>query len=211
MNQVENLKKLNNLSYFDKNTLSQIIELSENSLYANIKRWLNDGHLVQLKKGLYVTKEYLNSQRNKDIYFEFVANQLKVPSYLSLEYVLQKHSMLSEAIFAITSVTKKSKREYSNKLGKFIYRNIKAALFCGFDITDRDGFQIKVATKSKALFDYLYLKLYRVKLIDRKIIESFRLNFDEFSQKDLREFKKYCELTGISKFDELPKIIRELL
>ena len=49
MNQVLKLKKLANLGFFDKNTLAQFMELSENSLYANIKRWLKSGVLIQLK------------------------------------------------------------------------------------------------------------------------------------------------------------------
>ena len=57
MNQVKKLKNLEKLSYFDKNTLAQYIELSDNSLYANIKRWLKNGRIIQIKKGMYVTPE----------------------------------------------------------------------------------------------------------------------------------------------------------
>ncbi|HQH81130.1 MAG TPA: hypothetical protein PK599_07040, partial [bacterium] len=204
MNQVDKLKKLNKFSYFDMNTLSQIIDISQNSLYSNVKRWLKNAKLIQLKKGFYVTGEYFNNNFKKDSYFEFVANKLCEPSYLSGEYVLQQYNILSEAVYAMTSVTLKGKREYKNNLGRFIYRNIKDDLFDGYVIVEKDGFQIKIATKAKALFDYLYLKFYRIKNIDSKKLDSLRLNLEGFSKKDLKEFSKYCEMTGITKFKLLP-------
>lgn len=207
MNQVKKLKQLANLSHFDKNTLSQMIEISDNSLYANIKRWLKEGELIQLKKGLYVTKEYLNRASNREVYNEFIANKLREPSYLSLEYILQKHSLLSEAVFGITSITLKSKRKYHNDLGLFIYQSIKEKLFTGYDIKRKNNFEIKEATKAKALFDYLYLKLWRVKSINIELFDSLRLNLDEFTEGDLKEFLGYCQLSGVEKFNNLPKLI----
>src|SRR5262245_49587671 len=152
MKQVPNLVKLSSLSYFDKETLSQIIEVSENSLYADIKRWLKRGDLVHLKKGWYVTDAYLRSLADRDAYLDFLANKLREPSYLSLEYVLQKHGLLTEAVYALTSVTLKATRTYKNEFGVYFYRNIKEELFEGFRIVNRGGFEIKEATKAKALF-----------------------------------------------------------
>src|SRR3990167_5793664 len=178
MNQVGKLKKLSNLSYFDKNTLSQFIDISDNSLYANIKRWLKSGVLIQLKKGLYVSADFFKTLKGLDAYVEFVANKLHGPSYLSTEYILQKHSMLSEAAYGLTSVALKSTRSYKNSLGIFMYRNIKPALFKGYTIREKDGFQITSATKAKALFDFFYYRLLRAEDVNDELIESFRLNYD---------------------------------
>ncbi len=210
MNQVKNLEKLSSLSYFDKETLAQVIEVSDNSLYANIKRWLKKGELVQLKKGWYVTEAYLRRLGDPDAYRSFIANKLREPSYLSLEQVLQRHNILTEAVFAFTSVTLKSRRVYKNKLGVYFYRNLKSDLFKGYRIVSRSGFDIKEATKAKALFDYLYLRLWRVKTIDKELIRSFRLNLDEVSPRDLGEFSHYCEESGFKKLSVLPKLLRGL-
>lgn len=210
MNQVKNLQKLSALSYFDKETLSQFVDISDNSLYANIKRWLKKGELIQLKKGRYVTKEFVQNLDDADAYRSFIANKLREPSYLSLEYVLQKYNILTEAVFAFTSITLKTRRRYKNKLGVFIYKNIKEKLFKGYAIFSRAGFDIKEATKAKALFDYLYLKLWRVPEVDKELIRSFRLNLDEMSEKDIREFSGYCGECGFKKFLALPKLIRSL-
>ncbi|MBL7158861.1 hypothetical protein ISS85_00075 [Candidatus Microgenomates bacterium] len=207
MNQVQNLKKFSDLSYFDKNTLSQFIKLSDKSLYAAINRWIKNGKIIQLKKGLYVTGDYIDKMSGKQAYLDFIANRLKFPSYLSLEYVLQKYSVLSESVFSITSITLKSKRIYRNKLGIFIYRSIRESLFTGYAIKKNNGFEIKEATKAKALFDYLYLKLFRIKSPDKQLLNSFRLNLDEFSSEDKREFDDYCQLLGIKKYKKLPLLL----
>lgn len=210
MNQISNLKKLGNLSYFDKETLSQFVALSDNSLYANVKRWLKKGDLIGLKKGLYVTRDYLQNLSAPDTYRAFIANKLREPSYLSLEHVLQKYGLLTEAVFAFTSVTLKSKRRYKNRLGVYLYLNIKADLFQGYNILSRGGFDIKEATKAKALFDYLYLKLWRTREINHDLIRSLRLNLNELSAKDIREFSGYCDECGFKKFLALPKLIRSM-
>lgn len=210
MNQIQNLHKLQNLSYFDKETLAQVIDLSDNSLYGNIKRWLKKGSLIQLKKGLYVTREYVNFLPAKDFYAEFIANKLKEPSYLSLEYVLQKHSIVSEAVYALTSVTLKSKRLYQNRLGSFIYRQMKEDLFRGFEIKKKERFEIKEASLAKALFDYLYFQTMRAGVVDRELLESYRLNLEGFSDRDLEEFADYCERAKITQWKLLPPLIEEI-
>ncbi|MDI6731919.1 MAG: hypothetical protein QME05_05015 [Candidatus Margulisbacteria bacterium] len=200
MNQVQKLKLLEGLSYFDKSTLRQFIELSDNSLYANIKRWLKQGQIIKLKNGFYVTNNYLLSRENKEIYLEFIANKLREPSYLSLEYVLQSYGMLTEAVYSFTSVTLKSKNSYSNKLGRFSYRNIKEPLFTGFDLIEKGGYQVKIATKAKALFDYLYFKFRPLPKITKEEFSSLRLNLDGFLKSDAIEFARYTNKAGLKKY-----------
>ncbi len=210
MNQVKKLKKLENLSYFNKDTISQYVDVKTNTLFADINRWIKNGTLIQLKKGLYVTSNYFEKLQNKSLYLEFISNKLREPSYLSLEYILQKYGILTESIYSMTSVTIKSSRIYRNKLGIFIYRNLKDELFTGYNILESNGFTVKEATKAKALFDWLYLKLLRIKKLDLTLLELFRLNLENFKSKEFNEFKSYCELTGIQKFYQLTAIIKKL-
>jgi predicted transcriptional regulator of viral defense system len=212
MNQLKKLSQISNLSYFDTTTLSLIYpELSKNSLYSNIKRWIKRGYLIQIKKGMYVTKEYVLNVQDKSSYKEFLANKIKYPSYLSMEYVLQKYSILSDAVYAYTSVSLKSKNTYNNEFGRYIYRNITKKLFTGYEIKDVGEYSICEATKAKALFDYLYLKLYRVKNITEDILLSLRLNLDELDESDMKEFENYCKLIGIRKFIDLPSNLNKFI
>ncbi len=210
MKQVNKIKYLENLSYFDRTAISQYVEVKPESLSENINRWIRKGILIQLKKGLYVTSSYYEKNKDKNTYIEFIANKIRAPSYLSLEYVLQKYSVLSESVFALTSITAKSGRTYRNDMGYFTYRNIKEDLFAGFEILDKNGYMIKEATKAKALFDWLYLKLLRTKEINSGMLESFRLNLEIFNNKDFREFKNYCQIANIGKFRRLAEIITKI-
>lgn len=210
MNQIKNLKKLEGLSYFDKTTLSQFFNVSKTALYSDVNRWLKKGVLIQLKKGMYLTPAYYLPLKDKQVYHEFLANKLREPSYLSLEYVLQKYSVLTEAIYGFTSVTLKSKRIYKNKFGLFAYQHIKLPLFTGFTFRKQEGFTVKEATKAKALFDYLYFKLFRINDFTKKRLISLRLNLEEFSNKDWREFSTYCEISQIKKFKKLTKLLKEI-
>lgn len=210
MKQVNKLKNLENLSYFGKSAISQYIDIKPESLSVNINRWIKDGVLIQLKKGLYTTSNYFERVGNKSLYSEFIANKLRTPSYLSLEYVLQKYSILTEAVYSITSITTKTGRSYDNTLGLFLYRSIKEKLFTGFDIIYDNDFKIAQATKAKALFDWLYLKLFRIKNINLGTLESLRLNIDGFKLKDFKEFKSYCEMADIKKYQNLGQIITKL-
>jgi len=210
MNQINKLSQLNTASFFTKETLSQVMESTDNALSANIQRWIKNGKLIQLKKGLYVTKEYYQTIANKEAYYEFLANILKKPSYLSMEYVLQKYSMLTESVFAITSVTRKKTRMYQNCIGTFLYANVKDELFTGFNITNKSGYEVKEASKAKALFDFLYLRLWRVSEISREIIESYRFNLGEMQTEEYIEFESYVKLSGFRKFKNLPGILKDV-
>ncbi len=210
MNQVKKIKKLENLSYFNKDTISQFVDINKNALSQDVKRWIQNGTLIQLKKGFYVTSNYFERLGNKTPYLEFISNKLREPSYLSLEYILQKYGVLTESIYSINSITIKSSRIYRNNLGLFIYRNIKDELFTGFNITEKNGFIVKESTKAKALFDWLYLRMLRFKKIDLAVMESFRLNLENFKKKDFKEFKIYCELAGIKKYLKLAEIIKKI-
>jgi predicted transcriptional regulator of viral defense system len=200
--QVDKLDNLKTASYFSKNTLQQVVRVNDNAIYANIKRWLQQGRLLQLKRGLYVTKDYYLQLNNKQAYAEFIANQLKTPSYLSLEYVLQQYSILSESVYALTSVTLKRANKYKNQLGLFTYSQIAAGLFMGYKLINVDGFTIKKATKAKALFDFLYLRLIKAKEASQSLIDSYRLNLEEFSKQDKAEFKQYVALSENKKLRE---------
>jgi len=209
MKQVKKLKQLETLAFFNVTSIKQITSIEGDVLYENISRWIQNGTLIQLKKGLYTTSNYYKNMDKKDIYAEFISNKLKYPSYLSLEYVLSKYQILSESVYSYTSVTKKTPNTYSNILGTFSYRNISDKLFTGFEIFDKGEFEIAIASKSKALFDYLYLKLYRKEEITKEMISDLRLNLEEFNKNDIKEFEKYCNLVNIEKFKTLSKLLFE--
>ena len=139
--------------YFTKQNLALALGKKRDNTDYWIKKLIKDGDLISLKKGFYISSYYLDlvSQESKkrEDYFEYLANMLRFPSYVSLEYVLSNCGFLPETSFAITSVTIKSPRVYKSAVGTFSYRHIKKSLF--------ENYGRKIASPAKALFDLLYL------------------------------------------------------
>ena len=179
-----------------------------NNLDKKIERLLKEGYLVNLKKGWYVSKPFLDKQSNLKSFTEYLANKLRTPSYLSLEYVLSKYNLIPEEINIWTSVTTKSTRFYENDLGVFSYKSIKDKLFMGYKETEVEGNQIYIANKTKALFDFLYLKRNLGENLVYELNEGLRFNWTVFSDKDLQEFSKYVQ---ISNMDKMKQILKEII
>ena len=191
----EILKKFEELPYFTKANLKLFQDNSDFSFDKNIQNWLKKGLIKKLKNGLYVLGKYFLKEKEPTLYQEFIANKLVFPSYLSGEYVLQKNNILTEAIYSLTSVTIKSTRNYENFLAAFRYYNIKKELFLGFREINFRGNKILMATRAKALFDFVYLKKDNFQEFSQEEIEEMRLNLDEITKKDLKELKKYIDLS----------------
>jgi predicted transcriptional regulator of viral defense system len=191
----EILEKFEESPYFTKTNLKLFQNNSDFSFDKNIQNWLKKGLIKKLKNGLYCTEKYFLKEKEPTLYQEFIANKLVFPSYLSGEYVLQKDNILTEAIYSITSVTIKSTRNYENFLATFRYYNIKKELFLGFQEINFGKNKILIATRAKALFDFIYLKKNNFQEFSQKEIEEIRLNLDEIKKEDLKEFKKYIDLS----------------
>ena len=197
------------MPYFDIKNLS-IIEKNGEYLKILLSRYKRKGRLIRLKKGLYVSADYLNILEKKDLlsfYTEFAADLLYSPSYLSLEYVLYEYNILSEIPKNFTSISQKKTTHFNNNLGDFFYHQISPRLFTGFEIREKDNFVIFKATKAKALFDYLYLR--KNFIISRQAFAELRLNLDNLTKSDLSEFKKYLKIEGSKKMYAIAKNIFE--
>jgi len=200
--------KLEQLPIFNKKTAAILIGKTGNNLDKKIERLLKEGYFVNLKKGWYVSKPFLDKQSSLKSFTEYLANKLRTPSYLSLEYVLSKYNLIPEEINIWTSVTTKSTRSYENDLGVFSYKSIKDKLFIGYKETEVEGNQIYIANKTKALFDFLYLKRNLGENLVYELNEGLRFNWNVFSGKDLQEFSKYVQ---ISNMDKMKQILKEII
>ena len=108
--------------------------------------WVKKGYLKKLKGGLYMFSKAKVSK-------EIIANYLRQPSYISLEYALYWHNYTVDIPFQITSVTTKNTARIQVENNIFIYYHVKPSVFNGF--INNDNFF--VATAEKALVDLFYL------------------------------------------------------
>jgi hypothetical protein len=196
------------LPYFEMTDLLPFT--NRNYLRAIVSRYSKKREIVRLKKGLYVSKTYLDSLERKgtlSTYNEFVANELCKPSYLSLEYVLSEHSLITELPKNFTSVSLVKKTNFLNPQGGFFYHKIKKDLFLGFNVIKKDGFIILKATKAKALFDFLYFR--KNILVNKDSVFELRINTENLSRGDWKELEGYIELEGSKKIKEIFNNLRE--
>jgi len=198
--------------YLTKSELSLLLGKQGRNLDKKILRLLKKNELISLKKGLYIHPVYL--ALHKGSLEEYIANILYYPSYLSLEYVLQKEGLIPEAVYTYTSITSKVPRLFSNKLGTFTYRHIKPTLFTGYSwVHFSENYQIKIATRAKALFDFIYLKPMgqNTAVISQALFEDLRINWDNFSKKDIIEFMQYATNSESKKMMLIGKIVERRL
>jgi len=206
---LEKLKnKVSKLLFFDKNSL-KLLEKDDNNLSANLKYWLKSGDLIALKSGFYVLRDRYEKEETKGLYLEYLANRLLSPSYLSLEYVLDKYQLLSESARVLTSITDKVARKFSNSLGTWRYDSLPNKLFIGYKIKYFRNMPISEATKAKALFDFLYLRFRRGDEPTEKGLENLRLNWENLNQQDRIELFSYFKLVPGKRWLKLKKIIEK--
>ncbi|OGC10493.1 hypothetical protein A2246_01120 [candidate division WOR-1 bacterium RIFOXYA2_FULL_37_7] len=182
-------------------------EIKPSSFTQNIKNWIKTGKIAPLKRGFYVFKHYWNNCADKDNYLGYLAGMLYTPSYVSRETILAKYGMLTEAVYGISSVSIKTTRVFKSDLSIFTYSKIKEALFGGFVEGAFMGNKYYIATKAKALFDYLYFYKRRMKNITEKAIDELRINFEVMKNSDWKEFRKYLKLAEDKALDKIYSLI----
>jgi len=193
------------LPYFSFDDLSSI-EPNKTYLKILFSRYEKKGKVIRLKKGLYVAKEYIDAiEKNNISYAEFISNIIYQPSYLSLDYILYQHNLLTEIPVNFTSVAKNKTASFSNHLGNFYYHKIKDELFCGYEIIKEGDFTIFKAFKAKALFDFIYLR--KNDLISKSAIDELRLNLNLLNSADKNELNKYINIDGSKKIKEIFKML----
>ena len=183
--------------------------IRDNSYNQNIKNWLKTEKIISLKRGLYIFSSYWNKCQTKDEYLNYLSSVIYYPSYVSKETVLARYGMLTEAVYGISAVSLKTSRIFSSKIARFGYSKIKESLFTGFVEQYFLNNKYYIATKSKALFDYLYFYKRKMKIVNEHTVNELRINFENMKNNDWQEFEGYLEISGSVKLEKIYKIIKK--
>lgn len=194
------LEQLKPLSYFDKKVVCQLgkqLGLTDTTVDAYISRFLKYKEILQFKNGLYVSTDFFEKNRADASYSFYLANVIRVPSYVSSWTALQYYNLATESIYSVTSVTPKVTREYQTKAGNFTYQSIKKELFSDFSLI-KGKFDFFIATPSKALFDLLYFRTYQFRCFAaddaskiekiKTLVEELRVDIDEMDKAEQKKF-----------------------
>lgn len=149
--------------------------------------WTKKGYIEKIRRGVYKLSDF----EIKDTFL--LTNFIYAPSYISLETALNYYGFIPDIPFAVTSVTTNKTMIFKIKnYGVFSYSSIKPDLFFGFNsILAGKNYSYNIALPEKALFDYLYLRPKKVKLVEG-FIDELRLSLS--SDFDWRNFKRWAEL-----------------
>lgn len=117
-----------------------------------ISELIKAGELVSVRRGLYVP----GPETDLPIPDLFViANNLRGPSYVSLESALSYWGLIPERVYEVSSITLKTSKKYVNDLGRFTFQHL-ASPYYSFGIESirlTDQQTALIACKEKAICD----------------------------------------------------------
>lgn len=138
-----------NLHLFTTQDLVSLFDATTRATQAFLSYNIKKGVFIRLKPNLFSLKDPVVS--------EFaIANRLYAPSYISLNTAMAYYHLIPEVVYAITSVTTKTTREFEVNNLSFSYRSIKPLAYTGYIPTIINGTTIFIATPEKSVADFLY-------------------------------------------------------
>lgn len=144
--------------------------------FVNLVNWQDKGYLTKLRNTWYAFPDALSSE--DDLYF--IANQLRKPSYISLETALRYYNWIPESVFSVTSVTTAKPVRWRTPLGYFSYRSVQPRLFFGYQTVKGQSSTFNIAEPEKTLLDLLY---FHPELREAADFEGLRLNQEEIKDR----------------------------
>ena len=154
----------------------------------NLRNWQQKKYILKLRNSWYsfADKEF------DEFFLYYAANKIYSPSYISLESALYYYGFIPEASFSISSVSTLKTERFSNNLGNFIYSSIKKECFFGYELKTNNNITVKMASREKAILDFLYL---RKDIKSFEDIKSLRLNSLLINEKtDKKKLRDYASL-----------------
>ncbi|MFZ1788285.1 MAG: hypothetical protein WAT92_08245 [Saprospiraceae bacterium] len=147
-----------------------------------LNEWQKKGYIHKLIKGWYA---FAKIEVTEMVMFRW-SNQMRKPSYISLESAFSYYSFIPEQSFEIKAVTTLKTISYAILDKSFTYNTLAQKLFFGYHVITYNLKPIKIADFEKAILDYLYLKTDIKDLAD---FESLRWN--KMATIDWALFDKY--------------------
>ncbi len=141
-----------------------------------ITRFLHSGDIVRIKKGLYCFGKVF---RRELISREYLANLIYGPSYVSLDYALSYHGLITERVETVTSVTTRRSREFHTPFGHYSYRTLSERRYAVEIVLETVGkTQFLIASPEKALIDKIWS--------DKRFSGRRLSDYEEYLRDDLR-------------------------
>lgn len=154
-----------------------------------LSRWVRDGRLYQLRRGLYAFAPPFQKVRPHPF---VIANRIAPASYVSCQSALAHYGLIPEYVPVTISVTTARPGRRETPLGVYEFHHIQPALWRGYRLTDLGGGQRAfLATPEKALIDLIYL---HPGADSPDYLRELRLqNLERLNQNDLRRWASLAD------------------
>ena len=169
-----------------------------------ISRWVKDGKLIKLHKGMYTLAEPYRKLKPEPF---CIANDLKLASYVSLQSALAWYGLIPEFVSVVTSVTAGRPQLIETPMGRFDFRHINKNFFWGYKQVELTSGQAAfIARPEKALLDLVYLTPGGDK---EEFIEELRIqNIEQIDEAAIREFAEKAQRPKFKRaFHNIKRII----
>ncbi len=155
---------------------------------AKLTRLRASGELIQIRRGLYLTKEARISPH-------VLAPQIYGPSYVSFQTALYLHGLIPERVIYISSASfgKNKQKFFQTPLGDFFYFVIPKGVYpYGIQLQKESEYSYLLASPEKAVCDSLYgihRKSEQIE-IEPLILSDWRIDKDMLAELD-KDFIRY--------------------
>ncbi|MFO8051972.1 MAG: hypothetical protein R6V01_09800 [Thermoplasmatota archaeon] len=193
------------MDLFKKNISKKILSLNDLKVLADENKTTISVQLSRLSRMGMVKNPvkgwYLNPFNSPSM--EELSMVLRAPSYLSMEYALSRHGILSQDVHTYTLVTTKLPHTYGSENDIFEYHQIKRSLFWGYETEGN----VNLAEPEKALLDLIYIRYSKNKERNEDLMMSMidDMYIEDLEKRKLLEYSRSFDNTTngfISKFFE---------
>jgi len=174
-------KKYHHKKLFSLSDLEVLTGISKKNLSVQLNRLITSDVLKRP-----VRNWYENPFNTPTI--EEIAMVLKSPCYLSMEYALYKHDIISQQIQIVTIISTRLPYTYEVNSHVLEVHQIKKSLFWGFQ---KQG-NIQLADPEKALLDFIYIRYTHHNKLPKQYIQSFldSMYLEELQSRKLQYYAK---------------------
>ena len=170
-------------------------KISAQQVRLQLSRWVKDGRLIQLRRGLYTLAPVW---RKVEAHPFLVANRMQRGSYVSAQSALAFHGMIPEYVPVVTSLGPGRPETVRNPAGTFQFNHLARQLLFGYS-------QIEVAPKQLAFVAYP----------EKALLDLIHLTAGADSEKYLRQLRlqnpealNMATMIELAKRSGKPKLIR---
>lgn len=206
-----NLRQAIPLEEFDYGLLMTALSSLKNPRQ-KVTTLLRQGHIIRVKKGLYVWGEIWSK---RPVQLEVLANLIDGPSIVSGDWALSTHGMIPERVTVITSTGPMPPKEFQTPLGVFRYGRVPLDYHSlGMIRIEFSSTGFLMASPERALCDRLLEipRLYRPNRqeLNALLFEELRVDEESLAKLNLDLVEQLARAGQSPRLHQLHSLLREM-